>query len=84
MCIYVCIYIYIYACTVRLKTFSLSLACVVLVAYRFLPTQPTCVWPACELRWTSLRESPSKSQCTSANSVKGLSHYKSRTFSAMY
>lgn len=39
-----------------------------------LLTQLTCVWPACALRSTSQRESPSKSQCISASSVNGAFH----------
>lgn len=49
-------------------------ACAVPVASPSPPTQPTCVWPACVLRLISLRGSPSKSQWTSASSVKGLFH----------
>lgn len=48
-----------------------SPACAVPVVSLFHPTPPTCVLPACEHRWTSPKESLSKSQCTSANSVKG-------------
>lgn len=51
-----------------------SPASAVPVVSPFLLTQPTCVWPACALRSTSQRESPSKSQCISASSVNGAFH----------
>lgn len=57
-----------------------SPACAVPVVSLFHPTLPTCVLPAYELRWTSPRESRSKSQCTSANSVKGQLEVKIRFF----
>lgn len=46
-------------------------ACAVPVVSPFLPTLPTCAWPACALRSTSPRESPSKSRFTSASNVNG-------------